>query len=318
MRIGITGASGYIGGKLIDKLATKPNYDILALSRTKIIAPSNITTGLLDLLQPSSMDQHFEGIDTIVHLAGLNEADCEKFPFEAKKLKGSATLELIEYAISNNVNRIIYLSTSKIFGSNPVGKIDEKSPPRPENHYAIAHKLAEDYLVAGSLNGKIENIILRLSNSFGPPFSPKTNAWSIIGNDLCRQAIINGCIELQSPGLAWRNFISIDDVTAAIQHSINLPSSKILDGIFHIGGSGSLQIIELAKLISHRAKKLYDINVEITYPKSKQTKKPEYVDWRIDKIKNTGWAPKSDLFDTIDATLKYCEKYFETKYSKII
>ena len=60
MRIGITGASGYIGGKLIDKLATKPNYDILALSRTKILAPNNITTGLLDLLQPSSMDRHFE------------------------------------------------------------------------------------------------------------------------------------------------------------------------------------------------------------------------------------------------------------------
>ena len=73
-----------------------------------------------------------------------------------------------------------------------------------------------------------------------------------------------------------------------------------------------MQIIELAELISRRANELYDIDVGIIYPKSKETITPEYVDWKIDKIKNTGWAPKSDLFDTIDATLKYCKKYFGT------
>src|SRR5262245_32752221 len=66
------------------------------------------------------------------------------------------------------LRRFIYMSTAKVFGSNPTGVIDELSLPRPASHYAITHRLAEDYVLAAHDKQRVEGVVMRLPTCVSP------------------------------------------------------------------------------------------------------------------------------------------------------
>ena len=61
-------------------------------------------------------------------------------------------------------------------------------------------------------NTKTKFIILRLANGFGKPIDPNSNCWKLFINDVCKQAIINNKIKLNSRGNQTRNFINISEL----------------------------------------------------------------------------------------------------------
>src|SRR5262249_51271212 len=212
---------------------------------------------VVDWNNRNSLDAACRAQDMVVHLAAMNEQDCERDPVLALKSNGIATLTLLQAAQSAGVRRFVYLSTSKVFGANPTGTIDESSVPRPKNHYAITHRLAEDYVVSAHNNGQLQGIVLRLSNSLGAPADPNVNAWMLIANDLCRQAATTKRIGLKSSGLAWRNFIAMADTVSAVRHALKMSPELLSDGLFHLGGPQCLRIWDLALCIARRADKMF-------------------------------------------------------------
>jgi UDP-glucose 4-epimerase len=305
-RVLITGGHGYIGGRLVQALAPDNKFSVTVAGRRARAALPGIKNVTIDWVDQESVVSVCRNQDVVVHLAAMNESDCEKNPEQALQSNGLATLSLVTAAHSTNVCRFLYVSTAKVFGPNPTGCIDEASLPHPANHYAITHRVAEDYVLAAHQKQLVQGVVLRLTNSVGAPVDPNTDAWMVIANDLCRQAATTGRIVLRSSGLAWRNFICMTDVVSALCHVIMMPTELLADGLFHLGGPDPLRIWDLALRICDRAEKLFKRPMQHERVSPQAGEYHSLLDWRIDKLKSTGWAPTASFDDEIDSTLRMC------------
>jgi UDP-glucose 4-epimerase len=311
MRVLVTGGHGYIGGRLVEALRRDPRFSVTVAARSARPASRGVRTMVVNWSNAASYDAICHAQDAVVHLAAMNERDCEIDPEQALRSNGLGTLALLRAAQSAGVSRFVYVSTSKVFGDNPTGTIDESSMPRPITHYAITHRIAEDYVLAAHSKRRLEGLVLRLSNCIGAPADPDVNAWTLIANDLCRQAATTKRIVLKSSGLAWRNFIAMTDTVSALQHALTIPTELISDGLFHLGGPASMRIWDLALLIADHADKLFgqSTKTERLVPEQRVVDYP-VLDWRVYKVVSTGWATATSIDDEIDGTLRMCREAF--------
>jgi UDP-glucose 4-epimerase len=310
-RVLVTGGSGYIGGRLVRALLSDASFSVTIAGRLAQPSQLGVRTRVVDWNNPASLDAACRAQDMVVHLAAMNEQDCEREPLLALRSNGLATLMLLRAAQSAGVRRFVYLSTSKVFGANPTGTIDESRVPRPENHYAITHRIAEDYVLAAHDNGHLQGIVMRLSNSLGAPADPGVNAWMSIGNDFCRQAATTKRIALKSSGLAWRNFIAMADTVAAVRHALTMPFGLLSDGLFHLGGPETLRIWDLALRIAGRADKMFEQSTKVERASEQSATVHQMLEWRTDKFCSTGWKATTTLDEEIDGTLRMCRDAFK-------
>ncbi|MDW7776922.1 MAG: NAD(P)-dependent oxidoreductase [Methanosarcinales archaeon] len=317
MTILITGGFGYIGGRLAQYLGhIYGDANIRLLVRNDSYVPEwvgekQIVTG--DLLDISSLELACEDVDTVIHLAALNEIDSAKDPLAALRVNGEGTLNLINAAILNNVKKIIYFSTFHVYGLNASGNITENTVPLPVHPYAITHHVSEDFIRMADNKKDIEGIILRLSNGFGYPANPQVNRWSLVVNDLCLQAVLNNKMVLKSSGKQHRDFVTLTDVSRCVEHLLSIDSQKLnaADCIYNLGGEFSCSILDMAELIKERCEKTLGITPEITVVKDNMPNnavaKP--VIYSIDKIKKTGFELAANVNEEIDKTIIFCDKY---------
>jgi UDP-glucose 4-epimerase len=310
MRVLVTGGAGYIGGRLVQALAADADFSVTIAGRVVRRSVAGVLTVAVDLHNSATLDAACRAQDAVVHLAAMNEPDCEKEPVLALRTNGLATLTLLQAAQSAGVRRFVYVSTSKVFGANPRGTIDESSVPRPANHYGITHRLAEDYVLAAHDKGVLQGIVLRLSNSLGAPTDPDVNAWMLIANNICRQAATTKRIALRSSGLVWRNFVAMADTVAAIRHVLTMSPDLLSDGLFNLGGPSSLRIWDLALRIAGRADKMFEQSTKVERAPEQPAAVCPMLDWRIDKLTSTGWRATDAMDEEIDGTLRMCRDVF--------
>jgi UDP-glucose 4-epimerase len=84
----------------------------------------------MDLTNDREVRAACEGMDTIIHLAALNEHESLADPMGALLVNGAGTLKLLEAAIAEGVRRVIYFSTAHVYGSPLIGRITEATVPR--------------------------------------------------------------------------------------------------------------------------------------------------------------------------------------------
>lgn len=303
IRLLVTGASGFIGGRLAQALADDAAFALTLASRQLRPVPARAKSVAIDWQDPASIAAACAGQDVIIHLAAMAEAACNRDPEAALTVNGLYSLRLVEAAKAAGVGRVIHLSTSKVFGQNPCGVITEDSKPVPTSHYAITHRLAEDYVLAQG------GVVVRLSNSLGAPAGETAgDAWSVIANDFCRQAVSTGVISLKSSGMQWRNFVAMAEVVAALRHLALLPKDKLGDGLFHLGGPHPLRIRDLAALVADQAEPLLGQRPRLDIPEPQPGEDFPQLDWRRDKLLATGLTLDVPLKAEIAATLTLCLK----------
>jgi UDP-glucose 4-epimerase len=249
-----------------------------------------------------------QDVDTVIHLAALNEIQSLETPDEALRVNGIGTLKLLLAAGESGVKRFIYFSTAHVYGSPLAGQISEESLPRPVHPYAIAHHVAEDFVLSYHDQQRLRGLVLRLSNGFGAPADPGIDRWTLLTNDLCKQAVTEKTLTLKSPGLQYRDFITISDVSRAVSHFLALENWD--DGLFNVGGGQSLRIYDVAVRISERCQRLFGYTPEIKRPAAPDGEKPARFGYSIEKLLNTGFQLESNFDDEIDATLTFCKKHF--------
>ncbi len=313
MNILITGGLGYIGSRLAEYLGNAGNINVKLLAKKNSSIPEwvsgrNLVEG--DVLDISSLKTACENVDTVIHLAALNEIDSGKDPMEALRVNGGGTLNLINAAISSKVERIIYFSTFHVYGLNASGNITENTLPLPVHPYAITHRVSEDFIRMSVNRKELDGVILRLSNGFGYPSHTRVKRWSLVVNDLCLQAVLNNKIVLKTSGKQYRDFITLTDVSRCVEHILNLDTSKTdrEDCIYNLGGEFSVSILDIAKLIKERCEEVLNISPEIVIGKDDNTKKvfEMPLKYNIDKIKKTGFRLISNVNEEIDKTLIFC------------
>ncbi len=308
----LTGGLGYVGGRLALAL-TEAGHELRCGTRRAGMAAPAWLPGMriapLDWESDDSLAQACAGIDCVIHLAAANEIESTKDPLGALRMNGLASLRLLEAARQAGVSRFIYFSTAHVYGAPLQGEITETTLARPAHPYAITHRVTEDFVLAAHDQKGIEGIVLRLSNGFGAPATPDIDRWTLLVNDLCRQAATSGELRLNSAGTQLRDFITLGDVARAVNHLLQLDALQLADGLFNLGGGQAVSILDMTERIAARWRALTGRDIAIVLPAGNGVA-PAPLDSRCDKLAATGFALTSDVDNEIDGTLQLCLQAF--------
>ena len=309
-RVLITGGYGYVGGRVAQELVRQGWNVTLGTRRHQHAAPVWLPQACPLRLDWESAEQLMGGChrhDAVIHLAAMNEVEAARDPLAALRVNGVESLRLLEAAKAARVPRFVYLSTAHVYGAPLAGEINEKTLPRPVHPYAITHRVTEDFVLAGHTSGKIEGVVLRMSNGFGVPAHSSVDRWTLLVNDLCRQAVRAKVLVLQSAGLQRRDFITLEDAARAIGHLLDLPKLELEDGLFNLGGDAPLRVIDMAELIARRCEAVLGFRPVLEIPEKKPSETAPDLNYSSIKLQGTGFVLKRDHLREIDATLRMCD-----------
>jgi nucleoside-diphosphate-sugar epimerase len=235
----ITGARGYIGSALAERLASEGHALRLA-SRSlssSAAAPSGCEYRAVDLRDPKSWSQILCGADAIVHLSSRTDLRAaEADPAGDEEINVRPVRALIQAARAMKTTPIIvFASAATIVGPNPKIPVDDAAHDNPCSVYD-RHKLAGEIILReGTTCGAVRACSLRLANVYGHG-GASINANRGILNSMMRRAIGGEPLTLYGKGVYVRDFIYIDDVIEAFARAIHTPA--VCDGGHYVISSG--------------------------------------------------------------------------------
>lgn len=257
----VTGASGLLGGRLCDYLRGVNDCLLIAGQRSQGVGlglevrrdAQGYTKRSFDLCNPESIEDVCEGVDVVVHLAGLNAQHCQMSPENGVRANGYGTEQLIKSAIKYSVRHFLLVSTVHVYGPSN-REVTERSLCAPVHPYSKSKKRAEEALLDGVQRSRLTGTILRLSNSLGFPVKKEVNCWHLIANDLVRQAVTGHSLKLKNQSDPYRDFIAISDFCKVCSALLRRDASGEL-AVFNVSSANSQRLSWLVKLISNRIKR---------------------------------------------------------------
>lgn len=300
----LTGASGYLGGRLAARLDGAPGTDLRALVRRPV--PTLPVDDQIVCPLPAGDDALLAAcasVDVVVHLAGSNEVVAAKEPDLCLSETIVGTRQLASAAARAGVQRFVYLSTVHVYGPPADGaRLTEQVVPAPAGAYAIA-RLASEHVARVAQGDGMTVVVLRLTNSVGAPVHPTVDRWSLVANDLCRQAAVNGSLELRSDGLQWRDFIPMIDVCRIIENV--LAPEPVASGTYNLGMGEPMTVRGLAELVQAAAEELTGRRPPLVAPVPRaQPPAPHHVD--VDRLGRLGIRATGTVRSAIEETLSFC------------
>lgn len=221
-RVFITGASGFLGQHLTQKLA--PQYDILALARPTLhkVHSQNSSLSIIEgsLESTKSWQDALKNIDIVIHLAAITHTKNAKEYFD---INTEGTRKLLVACERNSIKKFIFVSTRAIGDlCGPYGASKEK---------------AEEYIRTSTL----PYIILRVAETYDDLFSSREGIGTI--GYFAKKSLIIPYIPSKSIKLAP---IHIDDVLTAVEKAVNLPFKN---KTYTVAGPENLTMREVVKRI---------------------------------------------------------------------
>ena len=257
--IGVTGAAGFIGSHLCEKLLSN-NYKVIAIDNLskgsknnieKLLKNKNLSFFKADIGDLKTVKKLFSNVDVVVHLAA------SKIPRYAGRLETllvntEGTKNILE-AIKNKKSKLIFASTSDVYGKNPNLPFSEDSDLVIGSSevarwaYAVSKIFDEHLCFSYFEKYKIPFVILRLFGIYGP--KQHRSWWGGPQSTFIDALISNQEIEIHGSGKQTRSFLYIRDLTEAFKKVID--SKKGIGEIFNIGSTDEITIIDFAKKIAN-------------------------------------------------------------------
>jgi len=253
MKVLVTGGAGFIGSHLVDSLL-KNGYKVVIFDNLATGEKENINKNAvffeIDIRDVEEMKYILkqEAISTIFHLAALPRVGFSiAEPLKTAQVNIQGTLNVFKVAIDVGARRVIFSSSSSVYGDKGEVLLKESLSPEPISPYALQKFVGERFAVMFSRLYKISIISLRYFNVFGPRLDLSSDYGLVIGKFL-QQKARGAPLTIYSDGEQTRSFCYIDDIVNA---TIEASNSKFLKGgeIINLGGKKFCSINHLASLI---------------------------------------------------------------------
>ena len=249
----VTGGAGFIGSNLAEELARRGH---------QVVIIDNLSTGNLENIQPvlpvgqvdfiegsitnlPLMQKAFSGADYVFHQAALPSVPRSiEDPETTDSVNITGTLNVLIAARDNAVKKLVFSSSSSVYGDTPTLPKTEDMPPNPLSPYAVTKITGEYYCQVFTRIYNLKTVCLRYFNVYGPRQDPKSAYAAVI------PLFINAVLSGKSPvifgdGEQTRDFTFVKDVVEA---NIQAAESEVT-GVFNLGNSQRITISQLTKLI---------------------------------------------------------------------
>ncbi len=248
MKVVVTGGAGFIGSNLAEELSNR--YEVTVLDDLATGRESNLSNLDVDWVRGSILDtellaETFRGVHFVFHEAALPSVQRSvEDPARSNLVNVDGTLNVLIAARDAGVKKLVFASSSSVYGDTPTLPKVETMTPDPMSPYAVTKLTAEHYLrVFNSLYG-LPTVALRYFNVFGPRQDPKSQYAAVIPNFIARilagePPVING------DGRQTRDFTFVRDV---VQANIRAAESDAT-GVFNIACQKRIDLIALADTI---------------------------------------------------------------------
>lgn len=262
----VTGGAGFIGSNLTERLIEDGHHvrvlDNFSTGKKENLAFNKKSSFEFiegDIRDLSTCQRAVEGMNFVFHQAAIPSVPKSVLdPISSNQANVQGTLNLLVAARDARINRLVYASSSSVYGDTPVMPKSEDMTPLPLSPYAISKLTGEYYCrVFYNLYG-LETVALRYFNVFGPRQDPDSQYAAAIPR------FINALIKNEPPtiyddGKQTRDFTYVGDVVAANLLAIHAPDAK--GGIFNIARG---EVITINSLIE-KLKEILNSHIESVY-----------------------------------------------------
>ena len=234
----VTGACGYLGGALSSALETM-GCDLMRLDvcpRSQPTDGAGFVQG--DVSVRETWERFLPNVDVVFHMAAEDYQKGAYDPFRNLGINAGSMLHLLEVSRHmSHAPRIIFASSSNVFGAAAKMPLNDTVPPEPVSTWSVHKWLAEEYLRTYVRTDKMAAISLRLANVYGPSEPSQTMSASVL-NGVIAQALAGHAPVLYGNADCIRDYIFIADVVEAFLLA-GAPRRELLNGDAYVLGTGS-------------------------------------------------------------------------------
>lgn len=306
MKILVTGCAGFIGSHTVDRLLSD-GYEVIGIDNFDDYYPPEIKwrniEGAMknrrfkvikgDVRDERTLKRILKGVDVVFHLAARPGVRASfKNPELYIDVNVRGTLNLLKACLDSEVKKVVYSSSSSVYGEPMYLPIDEKHPTNPISVYGITKLAGEKLCYTFYRTYGLRVIVLRYFTVFGPRQRPD--------EAICKftRLLLNGKRpEIYGDGTQSRDFTYVENVVDANMLAMK---SKVKFGIFNVGSGRRISVNRLVNLLN----KVCGTKV-----------KPKYVEKAVGDVTHTladiskarevlGYRPKIDFVSGIK---KYVE-----------
>ena len=305
-RVLVSGGAGYVGSVLVGLLLER-GWAVRVLDRLywgeSSLAPWRDRIELVQADVRDVPDEVLDGVDGVIHLAGLsNDPTAEYNPEANWQMNALATRRLAEACKRMKVGRFVFGSSCSIYDGLPPGPAyDEDTCVQPKGPYATSKYYGEQTLQELA-DDDFDPVILRQATVHG--LSARMR-FDLVVNTFVKDAVQNGRLQVHGGGWMWRPLVSIRDTAMAQITCLEAPRDKVHAQVFNVV-QDNYQIRELAMLVAGSAQmRKYSVTLtDAPLP-------PIQRDYKCDnsKIRSVlGFAPQVTVLESAEEMLRWIER----------
>lgn len=310
-KILVTGATGLIGGCLVETLMMNPkrDYQVYASGRNedraqkrfKAFEDDNAFHFLkYDVMQPLGGDVCF---DYVIHAASNGSPNFfAKSPVEVMKSNLYGVVNLMDYGLAHGMKRFLYVSSGEVYGEGDGRVFTEDYSgyvdcTKPRSCYPSSKRAAETLCVSYAAEYGADVVIARPCHTYGPYFTEQDNR---VYAQFIRNVLRGEDIVMKSTGEQYRSWCYVADCVSALLHIL---LKGEMDQAYNIADADSnISIRELAETIANACGKKVIIDIPDLEEKKGYNVVTKSV-FSTDKLESLGWCPLTHINEGLINTI---------------
>ena len=312
MKVFVTGAAGFVGSNLVDRILSEGHdvvgYDNFSTGRLEFLATANnshaFTLRRGDLLDFDALRDAMKGCERVFHLAA--NADVRfglEHPRKDLEQNTIATSNVLEAMRANGVSLIAFASTGSVYGEPTVFPTPEDAPFPVQTSLYAASKIAAEALISAYCEGYgIRGFIFRFVSILGPRY---THGHVF---DFYKQLLAHPeTLHVLGNGRQKKSYLYVHDCIDAMLLAVEKSSGSV--NIFNLGTNEYCQVVDSIRWITDHL----GLSPKLTYAGGERgwVGDSPFIFLDCSRIRSFGWKPRLSIQEGVVQTLEYLKTYPE-------